>query len=49
MDRLGTSSSNNIDFFGGFYHAYNFLVIHSDPLDRNCFDADEDDIALKHF
>lgn len=49
MERLDTSSSYNIDFFGGFYHTHHFLFIHSVLLDRNCFDADEDDIALKHF
>lgn len=43
------SSSRNNDIFSGFYHTYYFLVIHNDPLDRNCCDIDEDDIVLKHF
>lgn len=39
--RFDSSSSHNTDFLGTFHHTHNFLVIHNDPLDRNCFDADE--------
>lgn len=49
MDMFDTSSSHNTDILGTFYHIHNFLVIHNDPWDRNCFDADENNKALKYF